>query len=710
MADYELSQEDKKVLQMTREGLTEENAVTGESRNISHKEADYEYHGQEEVEEAYEGRRAWEEEEESGDNTDTVRTRDYQGIIQSTGDNRIQDIIDEYHESLIEKEIKSAKQYEHGRGKEELKREGSEKKEFRRDSVNSKRERFQRDVTDGKTDKFKRDASFSGDRKDRKSRNHAGGGRSAEGNFCYTKRRKYREQRLKFTRAETARLQFEKQGAEREKQFRPPVNTKLTAKRLWNSWSESRRKQRDLVTAEMATDIRKGLRHAKLIRVKWKKSTGIIKAHTSPEAKLKRREEKERYEQIRRDEYDYKYMNQEKRREQRRLKKHRVKKRYQKAAIKRNMLQNQQRILQNRNFITKVKDRVVRVVKAVKTTMSLIAASMTILIILSLVLLGGGFLLAICIGYGGDAIIESTYQADYSQISDCSSYMRQLETELEEKIGKMEEEYPDCYEYIYELGEIGHDSIELMSYLAAKFVEFNLPVCQSEMDAIFEEMYLLTVDIVQEPREREKVDALGNVIYDGDGNPVMEEFVARICYVTLEVKELKEIIEARLEEEQKKYFNTYMLSSGGQQVYLNCLPDVEWGSLISSKFGERIHPITKERTFHNGIDIAVPVGTSLYSSTEGTVTVSAYSETAGNYIIVTMENGWIVKYMHLDSRSVSAGQKVLKGQFLGETGNTGRSTGPHLHLEVRSAEPDSKPMDPTFLIPSHSVTISNNHE
>lgn len=125
MADYELSQEEKKVLQMTREGLTEENAVTGESRNISHKEADYEYHGQEEAEEAYEGRRAWEEEEESGDNTDTVRTRDYQGIIQSTGDNRIQDIIDEYHESLIEKEIKSAKQYEHGRGKEELKREGA---------------------------------------------------------------------------------------------------------------------------------------------------------------------------------------------------------------------------------------------------------------------------------------------------------------------------------------------------------------------------------------------------------------------------------------------------------------------------------------------------------------------------------------------------------------------------------------------------------
>ena len=707
MSDYELSQKDKKVLQMTRTGLTEENAVTGESRNISQVKADYEYHEQENVKEAYDYGNSWEEEEEEENGEDSkgvFNTQGYRGIVQVTGNSRIQDIIDEYNEGLIEKEIKRARQYEHKRSKDEFGKGDEKEKEFRGNSADSKEEKFHRDAVGNKPDKFHRDLfnSMNGNSKygSKSNRNAA---RGALRNSGYAKGKESFNKRLKFGESKTSRLQFEKKEEEKGNRMYLPINARLTAKRLWNSWSESRRKQRDFVMAEMATDMRKGLRHARIIKMKWKKSTRIIKNHTSTEARLKHAEEKERYYRIRQDEHVYKHMNPEEKKEQRRLQKYQLKKRYQKEAIKKNMLQNQQHILQNRSFIAKVKDRVIKTVKAMKTTVSLVGAVITVFIIVALLLLSGGFFLAICIGYGGDAIIESTYQSDYSQISDCSAYMRQLETDLEEKIERIEEEYPDCYEYIYEIGEIGHNSIELMSYLAAKFVEFNLPVCQSVMDAIFEEMYLFTVEVVEEPREQEKTDISGNVIYDGEGNPVMEEFIAKICYVTLEVKELREIIEDRLEDGQKKYFDTYMLSSGGQQVCFNCLPDVEWGNLISSKFGERIHPITKERTFHNGIDIAVPVGTPLYSSAEGVVSVSAYSETAGNYIIVAMENGWSIKYMHLDSRSVSVGERVLKGQFLGETGNTGRSTGPHLHLEIRSA--DNKPVDPTFMIPSNSVTI-----
>lgn len=123
----------------------------------------------------------------------------------------------------------------------------------------------------------------------------------------------------------------------------------------------------------------------------------------------------------------------------------------------------------------------------------------------------------------------------------------------------------------------------------------------------------------------------------------------------------------------------------------------DWTNLISSNYGERIHPITKERKFHNGVDIAVPTGTRIYSAVKGTVILAQYSSSAGNWVKVQTESGWTVIMMHMDSLAVSAGQEVEQGDFLGYSGNTGNSTGPHLHLEVRDA--NDKTLNPIFIIP-----------
>lgn len=755
MSDYELSPQDKTVLQMTKEGLTRENVVTGERESISQSQNNnYEYRKQDELEEVYSYRRMQEDEEpEEEDKQDSIyKPGSYSNVYQESPSEHLQDIVSQYQESLIEKELYRAKQYEKNWSKMTFGRESAESKKFSRDSFEKDSQKFERDSSDRKDEKFKRGSSgeekeyyFSNSKGEKFKRSSANEEKvyyenkserqlqklerydkkiadadkkverlnenlrtSAKGKarFSELERKPLRESRLKFDSAGGKRLRFEA-SSENNQNGLPPVNTKLASKRLWNTWSEIRRKQRDFIHAEMATDIRSGTRYARLIHSKWKRSTGTINQYTNPQARLKRAEDKARDLRFKRDEYEYKNLSPQQKKEQRQLRKKMVKKQYQKVAIRKNMKQNQERILEHRNFIVKAKDSVMQVVRAMKTTISLVGAGITIVMLLALFILGGGFFMALCIGYGGDAMIESTYQADYNQISDCSAYMRKLETDLEEKIGLIEAENPDCDDYVYNLGEIGHNSIELMSYLAAKFVEFNLSICQSEIEAVFEEMYTLTVEIIEEPRTRQKRDEDGNVIFDENGNPVMEPYMAKICYVTLDVRPLNDIINERLNEEQKKYYDTYMLSSGGQQVYANCLPDVEWGNLISSKFGERIHPITNERTFHNGIDIAVPTGTPLYSSAAGTVTISAYSESAGNYIVVTMESGWSIKYMHLDSRSVSVGEQVVKGQFLGETGNTGRSTGPHLHLEIRTPEPENKPVDPTFMIPSSSVILTD---
>lgn len=90
-------------------------------------------------------------------------------------------------------------------------------------------------------------------------------------------------------------------------------------------------------------------------------------------------------------------------------------------------------------------------------------------------------------------------------------------------------------------------------------------------------------------------------------------------------------------------------------------------------------------TFHNGIDIAGPVGTPIHAAQTGTVTTAGWGGAYGNHVIVThVLNGqvWTTVYAHLSSVSVSAGQRVSQGQNIGGMGSTGNSTGSHLHFEI----------------------------
>jgi murein DD-endopeptidase MepM/ murein hydrolase activator NlpD len=106
---------------------------------------------------------------------------------------------------------------------------------------------------------------------------------------------------------------------------------------------------------------------------------------------------------------------------------------------------------------------------------------------------------------------------------------------------------------------------------------------------------------------------------------------------------------------------------------------------ITSPYGWRIHPITGVSKLHKGIDIAAPSGTALYSLKSGTVMYTGYDANGyGNYVMV--DHGDIISlYAHNSSVVVSTGQKVEAGKLICYSGNTGGSTGAHLHFEVRLA-------------------------
>jgi len=103
---------------------------------------------------------------------------------------------------------------------------------------------------------------------------------------------------------------------------------------------------------------------------------------------------------------------------------------------------------------------------------------------------------------------------------------------------------------------------------------------------------------------------------------------------------------------------------------------------ISSQFGWRSDPINGETRFHKGMDIAVREGSSVYAPAEGKVVSVGDQAGYGLTVVVQHANGYQSRYAHLSSSNVQAGQTVSAGDVLARSGNTGRSTGAHLHLEV----------------------------
>lgn len=114
---------------------------------------------------------------------------------------------------------------------------------------------------------------------------------------------------------------------------------------------------------------------------------------------------------------------------------------------------------------------------------------------------------------------------------------------------------------------------------------------------------------------------------------------------------------------------------------------------ITSKFGNRNHPVLKSVKFHRGVDIAVSLGTPVYAGIRGIVTFAGKRGNYGNLIEIEGSDGIKVRYAHLSKIDVVAGQRVSDGEKVAETGNTGMSTGPHLHYEIIVDESPVNPLN-----------------
>jgi murein DD-endopeptidase MepM/ murein hydrolase activator NlpD len=131
-----------------------------------------------------------------------------------------------------------------------------------------------------------------------------------------------------------------------------------------------------------------------------------------------------------------------------------------------------------------------------------------------------------------------------------------------------------------------------------------------------------------------------------------------------------------------------------KRAEIESLPS-EWPTVsrrLTSGFGYRSDPFTGRSAFHAGVDITGEMGDPVYAAGDGQVKEAGFNRTRGNYIIITHRDGLESWYMHLKVFEVKPNQRISRGDLIAEMGNSGRSTGPHLHFQVVANEEPVNPL------------------
>ncbi len=286
-------------------------------------------------------------------------------------------------------------------------------------------------------------------------------------------------------------------------------------------------------------------------------------------------------------------------------------------------------------------------------------------------------------------IAGGMYLSEPTEIEAAELHMSYLEASLVEYIEDIENKEPDYDGYVLDDSySVWHNPYTLINYLSAKYEEFEYSDVEAEIDDLFNTRYTLITwveDITQEVEDDEDEDDNDDDEDedDEDEDEEPETITLHILHLRLVTNDsLENIVAGRLNDEQKEQYALYEETHGGLQFIASPI-GTDYSSNISSYYGYRYHPISNTLSLHRGLDIALPEGTDLYAGIDGVVTTVGYDENGyGNYVVIKDSEGEEVRYAHMKEVSVSVGDSVKRGQtVLGQSGNTGASTGPHVHIE-----------------------------
>jgi murein DD-endopeptidase MepM/ murein hydrolase activator NlpD len=288
----------------------------------------------------------------------------------------------------------------------------------------------------------------------------------------------------------------------------------------------------------------------------------------------------------------------------------------------------------------------------------------------------------------GTSVAAMAYVAEEDCINAVGLHYTEHETDMRILAINAETDHPGYDEYRYSIGAVGHDPFMLMAFLTAVYQDFTFVDIKSVLDEIFNEQYQLTFTPSVETRSRNVTGT------DSEGNSYSytEYYDWHVMTVTLASQPMFNVINPRMTDDQRQQYALLMQSRGLRQFVSQPFA-FNWLPFVSSHYGYRVHPISGEKNYHLGIDIGLPTGTEILAGHDGTVTFAGDSGGYGLLVIIDDGNGLVTKYAHCHELRVSSGQPVSAGEVIATVGNTGSSTGPHLHFELLK---DGRYMNPLF--------------
>ena len=182
-----------------------------------------------------------------------------------------------------------------------------------------------------------------------------------------------------------------------------------------------------------------------------------------------------------------------------------------------------------------------------------------------------------------------------------------------------------------------------------------------------------------------KVPSVDGLIHTVAANETLEGLSARYKVTVEDILDVNDLDSASLDKGQQLFIPGAKLDATSLQRAMGELFiwPLSGGYRISSRFGPRLDPFTGVPSSHTGIDLAIAQGTPIKAAMSGKIAVVGYTNVYGNYVIIDHENGYQTLYAHMQKPApVKKGQRVAQGTRIGAVGNTGYSTGPHLHFTV----------------------------
>lgn len=185
-----------------------------------------------------------------------------------------------------------------------------------------------------------------------------------------------------------------------------------------------------------------------------------------------------------------------------------------------------------------------------------------------------------------------------------------------------------------------------------------------------------------QPGDKVTVPSMDGIIYTAEKNDNLSSIAAKYGLSVTTLLDANDLESQTVTTGQRLFIPGAVISTFDLRKALGELFIYPVQGRLTSPFGYRRDPFTGKRSFHTGIDLAAPKGTPIKSTLDGTVSVIGISRIYGNYVIISHGNGYQSMYGHMQSVNVKRGASVYQGTVIGAVGNTGRSTGPHVHFSL----------------------------